>query len=150
MKIVILEGDSVGRDVSWDRLKKFGKVICYAATPQSLVETRIRKADIIIPNKCKIGSGNLETAKCLKLICEAATGYNNIDLEMCSEKKIAVTNVRGYSTDVVAQHTFTLLLALYEKPQYYSEWVSSGSYSAGESFTRVGPPFYEFGTRFHC
>lgn len=33
MKIVILEGDSVGRDVSWDRLKKFGKVICYAATP---------------------------------------------------------------------------------------------------------------------
>ena len=52
MKIVVLEADSVGRDVSWAPLEQFGEVLLYESTPQEQVAQRIQDADIVIPNKC--------------------------------------------------------------------------------------------------
>ena len=143
MKIVVLESLSVGKDISWERLKKYGEIDTYETTPQELVIERLQGADIVIPNKCKINKEVLEEVTTLKLVCEAATGYNNIDLEECRKRNIAVTNVKSYSTDMVAQHTFALLLSLYEKMEYYTEWIQSGKYSENLSFTKVGIPFYE-------
>ena len=34
----------------------------------------------------------------VKLICEAGTGYNNIDLDAAKEKKITVCNIPSYSS----------------------------------------------------
>lgn len=79
----------------------------------------------------------------LKLICEAATGYNNIDLAYCEKRGIVVTNVRAYSTESVVQHTFALLLQVLEKLDFYAGMVESGEYGKGESFTVMGPVFHE-------
>lgn len=143
MKIVVLEADSVGRDVSWDSLSQFGEVLLYVATPAELIAERVKDADIVIPNKCVLNESNLKDAVNLKMICEAATGFNNIDVAYCKSRGIPVTNVKAYSTDVVAQHTFAMLLSLYEKLDYYTTYVEDGNYSAGAAFSHVDRPFHE-------
>lgn len=143
MKIVVLEAESVGKDVSWDMLKKFGEVIVYGITPQETVVERILDADVIIPNKTVLDESNLKKAKHLKMICEAATGYNNIDIMYCKKRGIVVTNVKAYSTDIVAQHTFAMVLSLCGKLDYYTTYVEDGEYSASPSFTNISRPFHE-------
>jgi glycerate dehydrogenase len=79
----------------------------------------------------------------LKLICVAATGVNNVDLNYTGNNGIEVKNVAGYSTDSVAQLTFTMLLYLVNKPYYYDSYVKSGAYSRSASFTHHDQPFWE-------
>ena len=54
-----------------------------------------------------------------------------------------MTNAKGYSTQMVAQHTFAMLLSLYENMDYYTTYVEDGDYSAGASFCHLGKPFHE-------
>ena len=143
MRIVVLEADSVGKDVSWKGLEKYGELTTYDNTPDTKIAERIREADIVVPNKCLLRKENMEGAHQLKLICEAATGYNNIDTDYCRERGIVVTNARAYSTESVVQHTFAMLLQVLESLDYYADYVASGEYSAGESFTKIGIPFHE-------
>lgn len=144
MKIVILERNSVGTDVSVDCIRDFGDVTIYenTVTPQEVRE-RIREADIVIANKSPLREETLETAPNVKLICEFATGYDNCDLEYCRARGIKVANVRDYCTAMVAQHTFTLALALSQKLFYYDNYVKSGRYSAQDRFSNFDIPFYE-------
>lgn len=142
MKIVVLEAASIGKDVSWDNFEKFGEVVLYDSLPQEKVKAAIVDADIIVPNKLTIDKNVLEGSR-VKMVCEAATGYNNIDINYCREAGITVTNVRGYSTKSVAQHTVALLLLVYEKLNYYSNYVQSGAYAANGQFSKVDVPFHE-------
>ena len=143
MKIVVLEADSVGKDVSWEGLAKFGELVTYGTTRDEQIAERIWDADVVIPNKCRLCEHTMKEAKKLKLICEAATGYNNIDLAYCEKRRILVTNVRAYSTESVVQHTFALLLQILEKLNFYANTIESGEYGTGESFTVMGPVFHE-------
>lgn len=144
MKLVILERNSVGTDVSVDCMKDFGDVVVYGNTVTAEeVRERIREADIIIANKSPLREETLRDAPNVKLICEFATGYDNCDLEYCSSRGIKVSNVRDYCTAMVAQHTFTLALALSQKLFYYDDYVKSGRYSAQDRFSNFDIPFYE-------
>lgn len=144
MKIVILERDSVGADVSVDCMKDFGEVAVYGntVTPKEVRE-RVREADIVIANKSPLREDTLKDAPHVKLICEFATGYDNCDLDYCAARGIKVANVRDYCTAMVAQHTFTMALALSQKLFYYDSYVKSGRYSAQDRFSHFGVPFYE-------
>ncbi|MCR4605115.1 MAG: D-2-hydroxyacid dehydrogenase [Eubacterium sp.] len=147
MSIVVLEADAAG--VSFEELSEFGDLKTYDHTPQDKVAERIKNATIVVPNKCIIDESVMKDAQNIKLICEAATGYNNIDIDYCTSRGITVTNSRGYSTEAVVQHTFALLLSLWEKIGYYSNYVNSGEYSSQESFTHMGREFHELnGKRF--
>lgn len=143
MNIVVLESEAVGKDISWDGLKEFGNVTCYAVTDQNQIAERIKDADIVCLNKCELKESNLKDAHQLKLICESATGFNNIDVDYCHDNGIVVTNVKGYSTDSVAQHTFAMLFYVYEKLTYYDGFVKSGRYAAHNQFTHLDVPFHE-------
>ena len=142
MKIVVLEADAVG-DVSYEPLARFGELIVYEHTPDDLVAERVADADIIVPNKCLINEKSIGNAHNLKLVCEAATGYNNIDIEYCESRGIPVKNVRAYSTESVAQHTFTMLLSLCEHLDHYAGYVESGKYSASASFACTDWSYHE-------
>ena len=83
MKIVVLEADAMGSGVNFDSLKQYGEVIIYGKTQTEEIVERIKDADVIIPNKSVLNEENLKEAKNLKLICEAATGNNNIDIRYC-------------------------------------------------------------------
>ena len=144
MKIVILERNSVGTDVSVDSISELGEVTVYrnTVTPEEVRE-RIKDADIIVANKSPLCEDTLKDAPNVKLICEFATGYDNCDLAYCSQRGIKVANVRDYSTAMVAQHTFALALALSEKLPHYDNYVKSGAYSAQDRFSNFDLPFLE-------
>ena len=143
MKIVILERDSVGRDVSVECFKELGEVTVYSNTVAGEVEERVRDAEIIIANKAPLHKETLQGAAGVKLICEFATGYDNVDLEYCREKGIKVANVVNYSTAAVAQHTFALCFYVLEKLNHYDHYVKSGEYAAQSRFSNFDLPFTE-------
>ena len=144
MKIVILERNSVGTDVPVDCIRDFGEVTVYSNTVTAEeVRERVKDADIIIANKAPLREETLKDAPNVKLICEFATGYDNCDLEYCRSRGIKVANVRDYCTAMVAQHTFTLALALSQKLMHYDNYVKSGEYSAQDRFSNFDIPFAE-------
>lgn len=144
MKIVILERSSVGADVSVECIRDFGDVTIYDNTVTTQqVRERIKDADIVIANKSPLREETLKDAPGVRLICEFATGYDNCDLEYCRKRGIKVANVRDYCTAMVAQHTFTLALALSQKLFYYDNYVKSGEYSAQDRFSNFDIPFCE-------
>lgn len=144
MKIVILERNSVGTDVSVDCISDFGEVTVYRNTVTvEEVRERVKDADVIIANKSPLREETLKDAPHVKLICEFATGYDNCDLAYCKSRGIKVTNIVDYCTGMVAQHTFALALALSEKLPHYDNYVKSGEYSAQDRFSNFDLPFYE-------
>ena len=112
MKIVVLERSSVGEDVSVDEFQKYGEVTYYNVTSNDEVAERIADADIVVSNKAKLDAGTMDGAGRVKLVCQFATGYDNVDIEYCRTRGIRVVNVRNYSTAAVVQHTFALALSV--------------------------------------
>lgn len=144
MKIVALERNSAGTDISMDCFQDFGEVTYYRNTVTiEEVQERVKEADIIIANKSPLNEQTLKDAPNVKLICELATGFDNVDLNYCKKRGIKVCNVRDYSTGMVAQHTLTLALALSQKLVHYDAYVKSGAYSAQDRFSNFDLPFYE-------
>lgn len=139
-EIVILETGTLG-NLKYNLLNKFGNVTYYENTKRGETKERIKNANIIITNKVVLDEEVLKDAKNVELICEAATGYNNIDIEYAKKRNIAVTNVAGYSTQTVAQHTFALLLHLYDEISYFDNYVKSMDYSRSGNFTNITRPY---------
>ena len=142
-KIVFLDSQTLGKDVNLDGLNRYGELINYDEVEQDAVADVIQEANVVITNKHYLGKEQLEKAHKLELICVTATGVNNIDLDYCHSHNITVCNVKGYSTDSVSQHTFALLLDLYNKNHYYNEYIASGNYSSSSMFTHFGYTFNE-------
>ncbi|KIL09134.1 2-hydroxyacid dehydrogenase [Clostridium botulinum] len=135
-QIVVLDGKTLG-NVDFSKLNEFGNVTYYDLTSSNEVEERIKNANIVLTNKVVLNENNLKNAKNLELICEMATGFNNIDVNYAKENNIAVTNVAGYSTNTVAQHTFAMAFNLYDKIAYFDNYVKSKEYSRSNVFTNV-------------
>ena len=135
MKISILERDSLGIDVDMSEIDRLGDVTVYAATTADNAVEHIGDADIIIANKLPLNEQTLKEAKNLKFVAQTATGTNNVDFAYTNAHGIGVANVPSYSTDSVAQHTFSLLLYLVEKMRYFDDYVKSGRYSKSSCFS---------------
>ena len=143
MKIVVLDRSSVGEDVSVAPFEKYGEVVLYSNTVAAEAAERVKDADIIVVNKTPMNETTLSGASRVRLICEFATGFDNIDLDYCRSRGITVVNVRNYSTAVVAQHTFAMALYLMEKLRYYDDYVKNGVYASQSSFSHFGMTFGE-------
>lgn len=143
MKIVILEAESLGEDMKLDQFFEIGEVEIYGKTMAEQVPERIAQADAVIVNKLPMKEETLKDAKYLKYIGLTATGTNNVDFDYTNQRGITVTNVAGYSTEVVAQHTFALTLYLLEHLRYYDDYVKSGEYTNSDSFCHMERRFNE-------
>ncbi len=143
MKLVLLDAETLGEDLDLSPLERFGELVVYPRTAPDETAERIRNAEVVITNKVVLDRETMLMAPRLKLICIAATGMNNVDLEAAKGMGISVKNVAGYSTPSVAQHTFAMLLYLNEQLAYYDRFVKSGEWSRGGLFTHLGRPFYE-------
>ncbi len=134
MKLVFLDAATVG-DVSFEPFERLGEFVKYENSTQEEARERVKDVDVILMNKVWVGKELIDSAPNLKLICIAATGVNNIDVEYAASKGIPVRNVVGYSTDSVAQTTFMHMLSLVGGGPYFDESVKGGSYSRSGMFT---------------
>ncbi len=143
MKIVMLERQVLGMDLDMSGFSKFGELVEYPLSTGDQVAERARDADCIIVNKLKMDKEHLEDCRNLKLILEAATGTDNIDMEYCRSRGITVKNAVGYSTSTVAQHTFAMYFYLSEHLPHYDSFVKSGAYSAQPLFSNFDNFFHD-------
>lgn len=100
-------------------------------------------AEVVVTNKVNITRYDIENNSRLKLICIAATGTNNVDIEAAREHGVQVCNVRGYATPSVVQHVFTLMLALNSKLFSYKQSTSNNRWSQSDFFCYLGEPIGE-------
>jgi lactate dehydrogenase-like 2-hydroxyacid dehydrogenase len=143
LNIVFLDASTIGRVQGIEKIKKAGNYTSYELTSPDERIHRIKGNQVVITNKVVIDKEVMDSCPELKLICISATGTNNIDLEYAARKGIVVKNVAGYSTESVAQATFSILLFLLNKLAYYDQYVKSGSYSESPIFTHHGREFWE-------
>lgn len=142
MKIVFLDAATLG-DVSLEPISALGELVCYRTSSREEAIARVAEAEVLIVNKVRVDKALVDAAPRLRLICEAATGVNNIDLGYAASKGIPVRNAVGYSTDSVVQTTFMMILALVGKCRYFDDFVRSGEYSRSGLFTDVSRMFFE-------
>ena len=143
MNLVILDAKTLGTDLDLSPLEQFGTLTQYQTTSADETAERIKDADIVISNKVLVKQAEIDACQNLKLICIAATGMNNVDLDYAKQKGIVVKNVAGYSTQSVVQHTFAMLFYLREKMAYYDRVVKEGTWSRSALFTDVSRPISE-------
>ncbi len=142
-EIVLLDAATLGGDMDLSVFEQFGRLTVYQTSAPSEIADRAADADVILTNKCRLNAETLQKASHLKLICVAATGFDNIDTAYCRSKNIGVTNVKGYSTDSVAQLTVGMVLNLIMHLVDFNAFVRDGSYTASGVPNRLFPAFRE-------
>lgn len=136
MKIVVLDSVALNPgDLSWDAYKEFGELTVYERTSEDEVVDRIGDAEIVLTNKTIISDSTMKKCPKLKYIGVNATGYNVVDIEAASKRRIIVTNVPEYGTDAVAQFTFALILELCNQVGLHNESVQSGGWKESKDFS---------------
>ena len=146
LNIVILDAATLGSDIKFSCFEEIGTVTVFGRTEPGQVKENIKDADVVIVNKVKLNRENLCYARNLKLICVTATGYDNIDTSYCRENNIGVCNVKGYSSQSVAQVTIALALSLLNNITHFDRFVKSGEYTKSGRENKVEPVFHELNT----
>ena len=142
MKISILDAKTLGNDIDLSLFNEFGEVIINQTSSYEQTLEHISDASVVITNKVIIDKYIMDNSS-IKLICIAATGMNNIDLDYAKQKGIEVKNVVGYSTSSVAQLTISLALHFIQQISYYDNYVKSNQWCKSDIFTNHDKKFYE-------
>lgn len=129
LNIVFLDGYSLN-DADLSAVKALGNYTGYEFTAPEQVLERAAEADVLIVNKVKITADIINALPRLRLICEAATGIDNIDTAAAAARGIPVLNAKGYSTYSVAEATLGGAIAMLREVTYYDTFVKDGRYSA--------------------
>jgi glycerate dehydrogenase len=142
---VILDLASISRDdIDLSPLEQFPlEWTHHATTAPGDTAGRIAQAELVVSNKVVLDREMLQQSQNLKLICIAATGTNNVDLEAAAELGIRVCNVAGYSTPSVVQQVFTMILSLTTHQAEYARAVREGRWQQSELFCMLDYPFRE-------
>lgn len=138
-KIVFLDEYSLG-DMDLSPIKNLGEYVGYDRTSKEQVLERCQDAEVIICNKTVLRGETLRALPNLRFVAIAATGMNNVDLDVAAELGIGVKNVAGYSTSSVAEATMTFALSLLKNTEYFDNYFKSGAYAATEDIFHFGRP----------
>ncbi|MCW8883050.1 MAG: 2-hydroxyacid dehydrogenase [Sedimenticola sp.] len=115
----------------------------FPSTSPEETAKRIEGAQLIVSNKVVVDRALMQNCPDLKLICLAATGTNNVDLTAAAERGVGVTNVTGYGTATVVQHTFSLILALTTRLLDYQAAIKRGDWQRSDTFCLTNFPIRE-------
>ncbi|WMJ86827.1 NAD(P)-dependent oxidoreductase [Anaerocolumna sp. MB42-C2] len=73
----------------------------------------IEDCQVIIPEHVKIDRNLLSKAKKLKLV-QTGAGYDNVDIDACTQQDIWTANAAGVNAQAVAEHVMALILSYYK------------------------------------
>lgn len=130
-------------DASLEEIATQGEFVSYPSSTPEEARERVKDADVALLNKVIVDKAFLDAAPKLRLICEAGTGINNIDVRLCEERGVIVRNVAAYSTDSVAQTAWMHILNLAGRAFHYNAFVHDGSYSRNVVHVDYRHPFTE-------
>jgi glycerate dehydrogenase len=141
---IVLDLGSIDRgDMDLTRLEAAcGRWRLHASTRAEELAERLNGAEVVVTNKVVLDRSALQKAR-PRLVCVAATGTNNLDLQAARELGIAVTNVTAYATPSVVQHVFALMLAHATRLLDYREAVRKGAWAVSEHFCLLDFPIRE-------
>lgn len=115
MKTVFLNAQKMDFDgkLDFSAVKKCGPTQIYPSSESDEIIERVQDYNVVVTKEMPVGKEMIERfPSCVKMICEAGTGYNNIDIDAAKAKGILVCNIPSYSTEAVAQLAVTFILAL--------------------------------------
>ena len=142
--IIFLNSSKINFDnkLDFSSLDKLGQVTKYEDSNNEEILERVKDQEIIITKEMTIGRDLIEKfPPSVKLICEAGTGYNNIDIEAAKEKNISVCNVPGYSSEAVAQLVITFILNLSSSLSEQQRMIENKNYDNFTKYLQV--PHFE-------
>ncbi len=144
MKIVVLDSYALNPgDLSWDWLLELGECEIHHRTPKEKILKRCKGAEIVLTNKTPLTAETLENLPDLKYVALLSTGYNIVDCEYAKSKGIPVSNIPAYSTNAVAQLTFSLILEITNAVGLHSESVKNGDWTSCPDFCYWKSPLTE-------
>lgn len=148
MKVVCLDRSTIDSNIDFKGIEGLVENITYHEfTPAEKVVFRCKYAEVIITNKVVLDKVQLEQLPKLKLICIAATGTNNIDIEAATALGIKVCNVKSYSTPSVAQYVFSMLLEHMQKSAHYIENTRQKHWQNSPIFCHFNLPINELNNK---
>ena len=133
-KCVVLNAKKMNFDGKLDFSILSSDVTVYDDTTEQQLSERIQGADVIVTKEMPVSAEMIQKfPESVKLICEAGTGYNNINLEATRKKGITVCNIPSYSTERVAHTAIMMILNLSSAMQAQMKMLACGNH---DNFTR--------------
>lgn len=128
--------------LDFSQLAKLTTITKYDTSNDADILEKVKNQDIIITKELPLGRDLIsQFPPSVKLICEAGTGYNNIDIAAAKEKNITVCNVPGYSSEAVAQLVITFMLNLSSSLTLQQVMINQGNFDNFTKFLQV--PHFE-------
>lgn len=115
----------------------------FGRTPTDQVAARAAGAAVVVVNKVPLDGPTLRQLRSLRVVCLAATGTDNVDLETAARLRLPVCNVRSYATQAVAQHTFGLIVTLSNRLVDYHGAIRAGRWQGASQFCLLDFPIRE-------
>lgn len=128
-KTVVLNAGLVNYDGNVDYSKIASEVVIYDETSEDKILERVDGFTIVVTKEMKV-TGDIirKFPDSVKMICEAGTGYNNIDLDAMREKGIILCNIPAYSSERVAHTAILMILNLASSMQKQIRMLSEGNH----------------------
>ncbi|KRL05122.1 D-2-hydroxyacid dehydrogenase [Liquorilactobacillus oeni] len=146
MKIILLDGYGLNKDLNWDLLNQLGDCTFYDRTPvddKNEILKRIDDAEIVITHKTPLNDDVISRAPNLNYIGIMGTGYDVVDINSAHKNNVVVTNIPTYASDAVAQFTFSLLLEVTGQVGLHNRLVHDNKWSKVPDFTFWDKPLFE-------
>lgn len=128
-KTVVLNAGLVNYDGNVDYSKIASEVVIYDETSEDKILERVDGFTIVVTKEMKVTGDTIRKfPDSVKMICEAGTGYNNIDLDAVREKGIILCNIPAYSSERVAHTAILMILNLASSMQKQIRMLSEGNH----------------------
>lgn len=137
-RVVVVNASKMNYDHALDFSVLSSDVQVYDdSTNEELIE-RIQGARVVVTKELPVGADLLsQFPDTVKLIVEAGTGYNNIDLNAAKERGITVCNIPAYSTERVAHTVIMMILNFASTMQKQISMLTKGDRSNFTKYLQV-------------
>lgn len=97
--------------------------------PKELLKEWLKDADAFMPVMCKVDEDLISEAKNLKVVAQAAVGYDNVDIEALTKRGIPYGNTPNVLTESVAELAMGLTICASRRILENAEFVKEGRWA---------------------